>query len=112
MADMAITSSATNEEIDPPPLPAGRLEIEVTAEQVASFAERGYVELGRISTDEELEWIGHVYDQFFEEGIGGSPGPYLEPTRPYGAEPLGLDSPLSQALMPEIRIPELRETNF
>src|SRR5262249_37747708 len=72
----------------------------------------GYVELGRITTDEELEWIGAVYDQFFERQIGGLPGSYLEPTRPYGAEPLGVDSPLSQVLFPEARVPELRETNF
>jgi hypothetical protein len=112
MSDMAITSSPASEDIDRPPLPTARFELDVTDDQVEHFREHGYVRLGRITTDEELDWIGRVYDQFFEKRIGGMPGAYLEPTRPYGAEHLGLDSPLSQALLPELRIPELRETNF
>jgi hypothetical protein len=106
------TGPSGAEEVVRPALPPGRLEVEVTDEQVEAFRRDGFVELGRITTDEELAWIAEVYDQFFAQRIGGLPGAYLEPTRPYGAEPLGLDSPLSQVLLPEARVPELRETNF
>jgi ectoine hydroxylase-related dioxygenase (phytanoyl-CoA dioxygenase family) len=108
--EMGTTTSSG--EVARPPLPPVRLDVEISDEQVAFFHENGYVDIGRVSPDEELAWIRDVYDQFFEQCIGGVPGAYLEPSRPYGAERLGKDSPLSQVLLPEALVPELRESNF
>jgi hypothetical protein len=110
--DGGMGTTTSSGEVVRPPLPTARLDVEISDEQVAFFRENGYVDIGRISTDEELAWIGDVYEQFFEQCIGGVPGAYLEPTRPFGAERLGKDAPISQALFPEALVPELRESNF
>jgi ectoine hydroxylase-related dioxygenase (phytanoyl-CoA dioxygenase family) len=112
MATMALTRAPGTDDVQRPPLPAGHLDFEVSAEQVAFFHTNGYVVVDRITTDDEVEWLRNIYDQLFERRIGGFPGAYIEPSRPNGAEHLGLDSPLSQVMLPEHRIPELRHTIF
>ncbi len=99
-----------DDDVTRPPLPVGDYDIEVTDDQVAFFSENGYLTVERITTDAEVEWLRGVYDQLFAKRIGGFPGAYLEPSRPWG-ETEG-EADISQILMPEHRIPELRDTVF
>jgi len=96
-------------DVDLPPLPPARFDIEPTAEQVAFFAENGYLSVPRITTDEEVEWLGVVYDLLFEEKSGTFKGGYFDLARPYDAEG---DDLLPQVLAPEHRFPQLRETVY
>ena len=55
---------------DPGLPPGGTLDVELTAEQVRAFERDGYVTFGRITTDEELEWLRAIYDFLFQEKRG------------------------------------------
>lgn len=92
-------------------LPAGLPTIDVhpTADDVAFFRENGYLRVERITTDEEVEWLGRRYDELFEERRGAFPGGYFDLSRPYDADGADL---LPQILMPELKVPEIRETSF
>ena len=50
-----------------PPLPTATLSSRRPTMTFAFFAENGYVSVPRITTDEEVEWLGVVYDLLFEE---------------------------------------------
>lgn len=92
-----------------PPLPTATFELAPTDDDVAFFAENGYVSVPRITTDEEVEWLGVVYDLLFEEKTGTFKGGYFDLARPYDAEG---DDLLPQVLAPEHRFPQLRETAY
>ena len=92
-----------------PPLPTATFELAPTDDDVAFFAENGYVSVPRITTDEEVEWLGVVYDLLFEEKTGTFKGGYFDLARPYDAEG---DDLLPQVLAPEHRFPQLRETVY
>jgi ectoine hydroxylase-related dioxygenase (phytanoyl-CoA dioxygenase family) len=87
-----------------PPLPPQRFDVELSDAQVAFFREHGYLALERITTDEEVAWLGAVYDRLFAANSG-----QFDVTRPYGSRDT---HQLSQLLFPEQRVPELRETNY
>lgn len=92
-----------------PPLPAATFELAPTDDDVAFFGENGYVSVPRITTDEELEWLGVVYDLLFETKTGTFKGGYFDLARSYDADG---DDLLPQLLAPEARIPQLRETVY
>ncbi len=92
-----------------PPLPTATFELAPTDDDVAFFAENGYVSVPRITTDEEVEWLGVVYDLLFEKKTGTFKGGYFDLARPYDAEG---DDLLPQVLAPEHRFPQLRETVY
>lgn len=92
-----------------PSRPARRLVVDVSDEDVVRFRRQGYLRVERLSTDEELEWLGTFYDRLFEARVAGVRGGYLDLTRPYDSE--GPDH-LPQVLLPEIRFPVLLETDF
>jgi ectoine hydroxylase-related dioxygenase (phytanoyl-CoA dioxygenase family) len=96
-------------DLDLPPLPTAAFDVEATADQVAFFAENGYVSVPRITTDEEVEWLGVVYDLLFEEKAGTFKGGYFDLARSYDAEG---DDLLPQVLAPEVRFPQLRDTVY
>jgi hypothetical protein len=89
--------------------PAADFAVTLAAEEVAAFRERGFTSVPRITTDEELAWLGEVYDHLFGERVQPVPGGYFDLARPY--ESAGEDR-LPQILVPETAVPALRETAF
>ena len=94
---------------DPGLPPDGELDIELTDEQVAAFERDGFVTVGRITTDEELEWLRTIYDFLFAEKQGAFVGGYFDLSRPYNSEG---DDHVPQIINPETRYPVLRETLY
>jgi Phytanoyl-CoA dioxygenase (PhyH) len=92
-----------------PPLPCVELDVEVHPSMAEEFREHGFTSIGRITTDEELEWFGVVYDRMFEAKQGGVRGAYFDLARPYDADG---DDLLPQALFPERAVPELLQTQY
>jgi hypothetical protein len=84
-------------------------EAELGPDQVEEFHTRGFIQIPRITSDEELEWLGLVYDALFEEKRGSYKGGYFDLTRPYDSEGEDL---LPQIITPEARFPELKKTSF
>lgn len=87
----------------------GTFEVSPTEDDVEFFQENGYLRIERITTDEELEWLGARYDELFEERRGAFPGGYFDLSRPYDADGQDL---LPQVLMPEVKVPEVKQTSF
>lgn len=73
------------------------------------FRELGFTSIPRITSDEELAWLGEVYDWLFADRVQPVPGGYFDLARPYESDGTDL---LPQILMPERRLPALRETAF
>jgi len=92
-----------------PEPPVGRFEPEITDADVGFFREHGFWSIERITTDEEIAWLGEVFDDLFRVRSGGLPGGYFDVARPYGE-----DGPvrLAQTLFPETRVPALRDTLY
>jgi hypothetical protein len=91
------------------PKPTGDLEVRIDDDVVAAFQRDGFASVDRLTTDEELEWIGEVFDEFFAERRAGIPGGYFDLARPYDAPGADL---LPQVLFPEHAVPDLRRTVF
>ena len=96
-------------DVDLPPLPSARFEITPTEADVAFFAANGFVSVPRITTDEEVEWLGVAYDLLFEQKVGAFEGGYFDLARSYDAEG---DDLLPQVLSPEHRFPQLRDSVY
>lgn len=92
-----------------PPPPTEDMVIDATEEEVASFHERGYLAIDRITTDAELDWARNVYDLLFKRRAGVFAGGYFDLNRPYDAAGEDLNP---QLLMPELRFPVLRTTVY
>ena len=86
-----------------------RFDVRLTDEQIHQFHTEGYTWVPRITTDEELAWIRPIYDALFAEKRGAFKGGYFDLARPYEAEGEDL---VPQVLAPEVRHPELRDTNI
>jgi len=82
---------------------------DVSARNLAEFTERGFTSIERITSDEELAWLGEVYDLLFEERVEAVPGGYFDLIRPYDSEGGDLQP---QIITPETRYAELRRTSF
>jgi ectoine hydroxylase-related dioxygenase (phytanoyl-CoA dioxygenase family) len=81
--------------------------VDVDEEQVAFFAEHGYLVLDRITTDEELDWLRATYDAFAAQRRTGFPDAVFDVAKPYGS----LDEPdLGQLLFPERRVTGVQDT--
>ncbi len=89
--------------------PDAPFEVAITDAHVEEFRTRGFVQISRITSDEELAWLREVYDALFAEKRGSYHGGYFDLTRPYDRE--GEDV-LPQIIAPEIRFPQLKETTF
>ncbi len=84
-------------------------EAELAPDQVEEFRVRGFIQVARITSDEELEWLRLVYDALFEEKRGAYKGGYFDLSRPYESEGEDL---VPQIITPEARFPELKKTAF
>jgi hypothetical protein len=80
--------------------------VELSPDRIEEFRTQGFTSIERITTDEELAWLGEVYDRLFVERVAPVPGAYVELMRTHEA---GRDSQ-SQIIMPELRFAELRHT--
>ena len=89
--------------------PKVTFEIDLTEEQIAFYRDNGFLSIDRITTDEEIEWLKEIYDQLFSERTGEDKGMYYDLAAPRGHS--GRDV-LPQVLGPDLKIPELRETNY
>jgi hypothetical protein len=83
--------------------------VSMSPPQRDEFLERGLTSIERITSDEELAWLGEVYDQLFSERVSPVPGAYVELIRPNDGVARDLQA---QILLPEVRFPELRKTAF
>lgn len=101
-----MTADATTD-FDPGPPPRVDLDVSLTDEEVAAFHHDGFVRVGRLTTDEELEWIRSIFDHLFAEKVGGFTGGYFDLSRPYNSEG---DDHVPQALHPSKRYPGLHQT--
>jgi hypothetical protein len=81
--------------------------VDIDEKQARFFAENGYLALGRVTTDEELEWLRTVYDALLAQPMSGYPDTFYDAVRPYGTR----DAPiLGQLLFPEQRVPAIKQT--
>lgn len=83
--------------------------VAISREQCERFQERGFVAIERIVPDEEIAWLGEIYDRLFEERTQIVPGGYFDLSRPYDSPGEDLQP---QILVPEVRFAELRRTAF
>ena len=72
-------------DVDLPPLPSARFEMTPTESDVAFFVADGFVSVPRITTDEEVEWLGVAYDLLFEQKVGVFAGGYFDLAGSYDA---------------------------
>jgi hypothetical protein len=88
-----------------------RVDIPVTLspDDVQRFRTQGFVTVSRIAPDEELAWIGRIYDALFNGRVQAVRGGYFDLVRAYDAEGEDL---LPQIIMPEQAVPALKETAF
>jgi hypothetical protein len=89
--------------------PDVRFEAELAPDQAETFRDRGFIQVPRVTSDEELDWLGEVYDALFEERRGSYKGGYFDLARPYDSA--GEDR-VPQIIAPEARFPELKKTAF
>ncbi len=89
--------------------PDAPFEVELNPKHVDQFRTRGFIQIPRITSDEELVWMREVYDALFAEKRGSYHGGYFDLTRPYDRD--GEDV-LPQIIAPEVRFPELKKTSF
>jgi hypothetical protein len=80
------------------------LVVDADPEQVRRFREDGFVAFERITTDEEVAWLGERWDALFADR-----GAWFDVSQPWGRGP---EDRLGQMIFPELRAPELRETCF
>lgn len=83
--------------------------VSMSGEQCEEFKERGFIAIERIMPDEEIAWIGEVYDRLFEERTQTVAGGYFDLSRPYDSPGEDLQP---QILVPEVRFAQLRRTSF
>jgi hypothetical protein len=87
--------------------PTRTLDVALPQDRVEEFHAQGFTSIERITTDEELAWLGDLYDWLFAERVQAVPGGYFDLSRPYDSPGEDLQP---QLLAPEARIPQLRET--
>ena len=89
------------------PPPKVDFDVDIDSADVEFFAANGFLRVPRLTTDEELAWLRQVYDQLAVRPLTGFPNDLFDLTQPYGT--LG-NGRLPQLLMPERRVPQLRDT--
>jgi hypothetical protein len=91
------------------PLPAARIDVEPTADQIAFFHDNGFLAVERLTTDEELEWLTQLFEYIFAPENADRPGAPVDRTN--GAT-TNRPVQLSQAFLPEMFQPDVLRTNF
>jgi ectoine hydroxylase-related dioxygenase (phytanoyl-CoA dioxygenase family) len=88
--------------------PTPDFEVTPTDEDVRFFRDNGFVSVARITTDEELDWLGTVYDACFDAADEAAARTrWDEETAETGAV-----TTRSQAFFPEVSFPELLDTAY
>jgi ectoine hydroxylase-related dioxygenase (phytanoyl-CoA dioxygenase family) len=87
--------------------PEQPFEAELTAELKAEFAERGFIRIERITSDEEIAWLRRVYDALFE----GAAGIFVVRDLMRRIDQQDADG-IAQVVRPEDRLPALKQTQF
>jgi ectoine hydroxylase-related dioxygenase (phytanoyl-CoA dioxygenase family) len=83
--------------------------ITITDEQIAFYHREGYLNIERITTDEEIERLVKIYDRLFEQRVGREQGMQFDLA---GADEEGKEAALPQILGPSNFAPELKETLY
>jgi hypothetical protein len=89
--------------------PNAEFAAELSEQQLADFRVNGFTAIERITSDEELEWLGEVYDRLFADRVQAVPGGYFDLSRPYDSPG---DDLQPQIIAPEARFAGLRKTAF
>ena len=89
--------------------PTTEFHVDLSDEQVAFFRENGFLSIDRITTDDEIAWLKKIYDQLFIERAGEAKGFFYDLAAPRAHEGRDL---LPQVLGPDMRFPELRESQY
>jgi ectoine hydroxylase-related dioxygenase (phytanoyl-CoA dioxygenase family) len=89
------------------PPPVTDFAVDVTDAQVAFFHEFGYLEIERMTTDEEVDWMRTAYDAFEAAPRSGFPDHLFDVARPYGSTE---EPELGQLLFPERRVTGIADT--
>jgi hypothetical protein len=93
--------------VDLPPPPAADLVVDICDDDVEFYREHGYLVCNEISPPEEIAWLDEVYDWFLAQPRTGFLDGVFDLVSPYGT----LQTPkVGQLLMPEQKLPQLRET--
>jgi ectoine hydroxylase-related dioxygenase (phytanoyl-CoA dioxygenase family) len=85
------------------------VEIEFSTEQIEHYREHGFTWVERLTTDDEVEWLRDRMAEVFSPENANQPGGYFDASQPMG-DPVGADPDLGQAIMPELRYPDLKQT--
>jgi len=88
-------------------MPSRRFEAELPKGAAEEFREKGFTEVARITTDEEVEWLREVYDALFE----GEAGAYVVRDVMTRIDEQRGDR-VGQIIRPENYWPQLRDTQF
>jgi len=91
------------------PSPTPDFTVEPTAGEIASFQENGFLRVERLTTDEEIAWLGRIFDHIFDPERAGRPGAPLDRSGELAAD---APSKLSQAFFPEMMFPEIMRSAF
>jgi hypothetical protein len=89
--------------------PKADFEVELSRAAIEEFRERGFTVIPRITTDEEVEWLGQVHDVLFAAGIHLRAGFVSDVINPVDKPRVGAQS---QFIMPETRYKALTDTAF
>ena len=84
------------------------MNITLTTDQITHFHEQGYLQLERITSDQELADLRLIYDRIFREKIGWQDGLQFD----LGGNEEDDKPVLPQILNPSRYFPELQETHF
>jgi hypothetical protein len=89
-----------------PPTPATdpAVDVEIDDTQVERFRRDGFLAVERITSDEEVAWLGQVWDELFANRRA-----WFDLAQPFGAN---VDVRVGQMLFPEAHAPALRETRY
>jgi len=90
--------------------PQRELKVALPESRVKDFWELGFTLIERITTDEEVEWLRHVYDMLFSGQIELLPGALVKDVMTRMDQQRG--DRIGQILRPEYFIPELKQTQF
>src|SRR6185437_4913339 len=91
------------------PSPTPDFTVEPTAGEIASFQGNGFLRVERLTTDEEIAWLGRIFDHIFDPERAGRPGAPLDRSGELAAD---APSKLSQAFFPEMMFPEIMRSAF
>src|SRR5439155_25858906 len=66
--------------------PQAQFDVGFTDDDVRGFEERGFIQLERVTTEAEAEWLGALYDYLFSHKLATIPGGYFDLVREYDAD--------------------------